>query len=278
MGYIKMHCKKVLVQRVEVDEADRRCFSGWLNCNDLKLTTNRDAVLEDRIFRSLMEHLKQWTKKFVKVEVDPQQITHSDKLLTTEIGSLVKKYMKDMKLSLPPIISGKSAGRTGNIEDQTKSELINTAQQGDNVAGSIIGNSTVVGPPPPPGPKGPVGTIDSDGGNQQGLVQTTKPIKRHKGRSPDLEWRWDDFGNDRDPIFFVQPNIIICNMTNELYKVATQPRLGGVYHGPVWLRLAPYLGRMFVKMRPESKTYTVDQMTQEVDDATRYVLKQYKAI
>ena len=84
-------------------------------------------------------------------------------------------------------------------------------------------------------------------------------------------WLDQDYGNDKEPLFFVEPNMCVKNRTNDLYKFAlkAKPSLG-----PRWLRLTPYLARLAITITPESSKWTREQMYHEMDQAIRYFLKQ----
>ncbi len=84
-----------------------------------------------------------------------------------------------------------------------------------------------------------------------------------------INWLDQDYGNEREPLFFVDPNIIVRNRTNDLYKFAlkNKPSLG-----PKWLRLSPYLARVAVSMNHEYPKWTREQTNGEIDSACRYFL------
>jgi hypothetical protein len=101
-------------------------------------------------------------------------------------------------------------------------------------------------------------------------TKTDKPIRRTMKTNYGIMWVDQDFGNEKEPLFFVDPNIVVKNRTNALYKFAlkNKPSLG-----PKWLRLLPYLSRVAVSINPESKRLSRDQTNLEVDKATCYFLR-----
>ncbi len=83
-------------------------------------------------------------------------------------------------------------------------------------------------------------------------------------------WVDQDYGNEKEPIFYVEPNVVVKNRTNDLYKFALKdkPSLG-----PKWLRLSPFLARLAVTMNPDSTKWNREQTYLEMDKAIRYFLK-----
>ena len=79
-----------------------------------------------------------------------------------------------------------------------------------------------------------------------------------------------DAGNTKEPLFYVEPNLVIKNRTNDLYKFAlkSKPSLG-----PKWLRMLPYLARVAVSINPQSKKWTREEYNLEVDKAIRFFLQ-----
>lgn len=85
-----------------------------------------------------------------------------------------------------------------------------------------------------------------------------------------------DLGNEKEPIYFVQPNIIYCNTSNDLYKFAMEKNR---QYGPTWIRILPYLARIAVAMGSDSTSkLTCEQLNSKIDEATRYFLRQRKVL
>lgn len=80
-----------------------------------------------------------------------------------------------------------------------------------------------------------------------------------------------DLGNEKEPIYFVQSNIIYCNTSNDLYKFAMEKNR---QYGPTWIRILPYLARIAVAMGSDP-TYklTSEQLNSKIDEATRLLLE-----
>jgi hypothetical protein len=105
--------------------------------------------------------------------------------------------------------------------------------------------------------------------------KTNKPIKRQVKTDYGIMWVDQDYGNDRQPIFFVKPNIVVRNRTNDLYKFALKTKS---YLGPKWLRLIPYLSRSAVAINPNCAKMGLEERNLAIDQATRYFLKQKKEL
>ena len=88
-------------------------------------------------------------------------------------------------------------------------------------------------------------------------------------------WEFADLGNEKEPMYFVPPNIIYCNTSNDLCKFAMQKN----HYGPTWIRILPYLARIAVAMGSEPMSrLSPEQHNIRIDEATRYFLRQKKVI
>jgi hypothetical protein len=112
-------------------------------------------------------------------------------------------------------------------------------------------------------------------------ASTNLSVKRHKQQEDasnniSVIWEFEDLGNEKEPIYFVPPNIIYCNTSNHLYKFAMQKNQ---HFGLTWIRMLPYLARIAVAMGSEPMSrLSPEQLNTKIDDATRYLLKQKKVI
>lgn len=100
-----------------------------------------------------------------------------------------------------------------------------------------------------------------------------KPADRKQGDI--VRWEYADRGNEKEPIYFVPPNIVYCNTSNDLYRFATAK---SKYYGPTWVRMLPYLARIAVSISADSAKLTPEQFNLKVDQATGYFLRQKKVI
>lgn len=85
-----------------------------------------------------------------------------------------------------------------------------------------------------------------------------------------------DLGNEKEPIYFVQPNtsIVIHRMiyTNLPWKKNRQ-------YGPTWIRILQYLARIAVAMGPDpTSKLTSEQLNSKIDEATHYFLRQKEVL
>jgi hypothetical protein len=102
--------------------------------------------------------------------------------------------------------------------------------------------------------------------------------QKEKNTPSNIEVRWEfaDLGNEKEPIYFVPPNVIYCNTSNELYRFAMAKNRR---YGPTWIRMLPYLARIAVAMSSGSTSrLTAEQLNTKVDEATRYFLRQKKVL
>jgi len=116
---------------------------------------------------------------------------------------------------------------------------------------------------------------------QDVLDDSKNPSMRREKQKEDspsniaVRWEFVDLGNEKEPIYFIPPNVIYCNTSNDLYKFAMEKNR---HYGPTWVRMLPYLARVAVTMNVMSCKPTVDQLNTKVDEATRYFLRQKKVI
>jgi hypothetical protein len=103
-----------------------------------------------------------------------------------------------------------------------------------------------------------------------------KPSNSSSSRSGlNVRWEYVELGNEKEPIYFVPPNTIYCNTSNDLFRFAM---MKSRYYGPTWVRMLPYLARIAVEINTKSSRLPPDQFNLKVDEATRYFLKQKKVI
>ena len=241
-GSLDLYVKHVFVNSVLVDP--ERNFGGWVNCNELIPTTSRNELVKDKTYSDFFEHLKEYVTRFPKRE---EEMGRDEIRMGNELSKLMKNYLKDMKL-LPkggiPFGKGTESTLTAlNTRERKKSK-----------------RSTIEKDVEPP-----------DYVKLHTLTKTSKPIRRTTQTNYGIMWVDQDYGSEKEPLFYVEPNIIVKNRTNALYRFAlkNKPSLG-----PKWLRLLPYLSRVAVSINPESRKWSHEQTNLEVDKATCYFLRQ----
>jgi hypothetical protein len=241
---VDVYVKHVFVTSVLVDP--ERNFGGWVNCNELIPTTSRNELLRDNAYNDFLSHLKEYVGRFPKRE---EEIGKDEIRMGNELSKLMKNYLKDMKLlpeGLLPL--GKGAEKTFNWEvrahiERTKHEKT-TEKEEEKVPEYVKLHTS---------------------------TKTNKPIRRTTKTNYGIMWIDQDYGSEKEPLFYVEPNIIVRNRTNALYRFAlkNKPSLG-----PKWLRLLPYLSRVAVNINPHSKKLSREETNLEVDKATCYFLRQ----
>jgi hypothetical protein len=240
-GLVDIYVKHVFVDSVLVDP--ERTFGGWVNCNELIPTTSRNELVKDKTYNDFLDHLKEYVTRFPKKD---EQLGREEIQLGNELSKLLKNYLKDMKL-LPQggIPIGKGLEETKTIVQTKKTKWERRAEIEEKETPDYLKLHTT--------------------------TKTNRPIRRTVRTSYGIMWIDQDYGDEREALFFVEPNIIVKNRTSTLYRFAlkNKPSLG-----PRWLRLLPYLSRVAVSINPASRKLSREQINLEVDKATRYFLRQ----
>lgn len=247
-GSLDIYIKHVFVSTILVDPS--RKFGGWVNCNIITPTTSRNDIVKNEKFENFLDHLKEYVTRFPKIEED---VSKDEILIGNELNKLLKNYLDHMNLfPKGKTLQGKG-NEVGDLDKQKK----------------LIGSESTR-----TGKKSPK-EGDSDYLAIHSKPKTNKPIKRTLKTDYGIMWVDQDYGNDREPIFFVEPNMIVKNRTNDIYRFALKSK---TYLGPKWLRLLPYLSRVVISMNPNNPKMTVEERNLSIDAATRYFLKQKKEL
>lgn len=241
-GSADIYIRHVFVTSVLVDP--ERKFSGWVNCNELIPTTSRNDVVRDNdggMFYDFLGHLKQYVRRFPKTE---EEITKDEELLGNELNKMLKNYLSELKL-LPQgmILIGRGDESTLDKQDKLRGKKRIVEKKDEEEHEYIRIHSS---------------------------RKTNKPIKRTVKTDYGIKWVDQNIGNEKEPIFFIEPNLVIRNRTNDIYKflVKNKASLGSK---PV--RAFPYLARVAVSMNKESPKWNREQLFLEMDRAIRYFLK-----
>ncbi len=238
-GIVDIYVDHVFVSATEVDT--RRSFSGWVNCNSLTPETSRNNIVQDKAYRDFIRHLRKYASRF------PLKTTAIDRAklqLGRELNTLLKSYIKDMNIDVSREQANSFKNKSGGYHCQHKR---------DRMQGIMVHANTRYSKPL--------------------LGRTISEEKKFYGSTSSsvIRWEYADLGNDKGPIYFVPPNMIYCNTSNDLFRFAF---MKSNYYGPTWIRMLPYLARVAVEINKESIRLTPDQFNQKVDEATRYFLKQ----
>jgi len=241
-GSLDVYVKHVFVTSVLVDP--ERSFGGWVNCNELIPTTSRNELVKDSMYGDFLDHLKEYVGRFPKIE---EEIGKDEIRMGNELSKLMKRYLKDMKLfpeGKIPLGKGTESTLTALGTKKRKQKETLKKEEEEKVPEYVKLHTS---------------------------TKTSKPIRRTTKTDYGIMWIDQDYGSEREPLFYVEPNIIVRNRTNALYRFAlkNKPSLG-----PKWLRLLPYLSRVAVSINPDSKKWSREQANLEADKATCYFLKQ----
>jgi Histidine kinase-, DNA gyrase B-, and HSP90-like ATPase len=252
-GIVDFYIDHVFVTTIEVDT--RRKFEGWVNCNALTPETSRNNIVQNEVYREFIYLLRQYTSRFPlrDISVDEHKL-----MLSRELNALLKNYLKDMRINVQAQLLDSDIDRN-NADKSASSQKYSSS----NTTDSTIEKST--------------SSITQKISAED--ASTNMPDKKQQKNSSSntaVRWEFADLGNEKEPIYFVPPNVIYCNTSNDLYKFAMEKNRR---YGPIWIRILPYLARIAVAMGSESSSrLTADQLNAKVDEATRYFLRQKKVI
>jgi hypothetical protein len=186
-------------------------------------------------------------------------------MLSRELNALLKNYLKDMRIKVQAqLIDGNiDNGRGGNkfLDSQI------SASTGDNMEKEPIRGALSI-----------TKKTSADASINIDRKQQKQQQEENIQSNNTIRWEFADLGNEREPVYFVPPNIIYCNTSNDLYKFAMEKNR---HYGPTWIRMLPYLARIAVAMGTDSESashLTPEKLNRRVDEATRYFLGQKKVI
>ncbi len=259
-GIVDLYIDHVFVTSLEVDTG--RKFDGWVNCNILTPETSRNNIVQNGIYREFIYLLRRYTSRFPlrDISVDEYKL-----MLSRELNVLLKNYLKDMRIKVQQQLFDRDAGRDRGRSNLTGSQL--SASTGDSIEGkSISGALSAI-------EKASADTSTHISDKNQGQEQQQQ---KNIQNNITIRWEFADLGNEKEPVYFVPPNIIYCNTSNDLYKFAMDKNRR---FGPTWIRMLPYLARIAVAMGSESVSrLSQEQLNRRIDEATRYFLRQKKVI
>ena len=243
-GVADVYIDHVFVTSLEVDT--RRSFSGWVNCNALTPETSRNNIVQNEIYGKFLGYLRKYASRFPFRQVET--IDHHKLLVSKELNSLLKSYIKDMKI---------------NFVDNKQTGAGRSAQNPANSHNGADGNRGIK-------------SLQTPGSKPFSSISTNLPeLKRPMSSGSSIHWQYADLGNEKGPIYFAPPNTVYCNTSNDLFRFAVKKN---GHYGPTWLRMLPYLARIAVEINTKTLTLRPDEFNLRVDEATRYFLKQKKAL
>ncbi len=241
-GNVDVYIRHVFVTSILVDP--ERKFSGWVNCNELIPTTSRNDVVRDSdggVFYDFLDHLQQYVRRFPKIE---EEISKEEELLGNELDKMLRTYLTEMKL-LPQgtILLGRGNENTLDKQDKKRKDKKITREVPEEEPEYVRIHTS---------------------------KKTNKPIKRTVKTDYGVRWVDQNIGNEEEPIFFVEPNLVIRNRTNDIFKFLIKNKAS---LGSRSVRAYPYLARVAVSMNKESQKWNRKQLLLEMDRAIRYFLK-----
>jgi len=241
-GAVDLYVKHVFIKTFTVDP--ERSFRGWVNCNALTPSTNRnDVMLDESIYLNFVDHLRGYVaQRFPRRDED---LAKAEVIVANELSKMLAKYLNHMNIkplgSLP-------FGRG-------KEESMDFKQREKRTQRKVK--------PEKPSPR--------EEEELKAKLKTNSPIKRTRRNDYGFNELWLKEGNEKEPYYFCEPNFTVYNTTNDLYRFAmkNKPQIG-----PKILRFLPWWARCGVSMNPDSKKWDKDKFNMEVDRAMRYALTQ----
>jgi hypothetical protein len=245
-GSVDLHIRHVFIRSVVVDP--ERSFKGWVNCNALTPSTNRNDVMVDApIYLDFMDHLRQdVAAKFPRRDED---MAKAEVRIANELSRMLQKYLNHMNIR--PV---------GSVPFGRGTEGSIGLKQGKKTQKRV---------------KRPERPTPREEEELRAKLKTNSPIRRARKNDYGFNELWLPEGNEKEPYYFCEPNFTVYNTTNDIYKFAMKrkPLLG-----PPTLRFLPWLARCGVSMNPESKKWDKNRFNMEVDSAIRYCLTQWGEI
>lgn len=250
-----MYIDHVFVASVEVDT--RRSFTGWVNCNMLTPETSRNNIVQNEAHKELMNRLRKYALRFPLRETTA--IDRHKLMLSKELNAMLKSYIKDMKI--------------GVVTNSNKQSRIKFGEPSNKSI--IAGRKTVIAAVESQGAAAVATSLVKSSSMSKSANNSQKKLSDSSSDDVSVRWEYTDLGNEKEPIYFVPPNTIYCNTSNDLFRFAT---MKSRYYGPTWVRMLPYLSRIAVEINTDSFRLPPDQFNLKVDEATRYFLRQKKVI
>ncbi len=261
-GMVDLYVDHVFVTDLEVDT--RRKFDGWVNCNALTPETSRNNIVQNGIYREFIFLLRQYTSRFPlrEISVDQHKL-----MLSRELNTLLKSYLKDMKIRVQPQFDRIDA--EGNNREDKSGSLQRDSDTKDSMTEGPIKSKAIFDVPQKL-------SASEEGASTKIIDKMQQHQEKNTHSNIAVKWEFADLGNEKEPIYFVPPNVIYCNTSNELYRFAMAKNRR---YGPTWIRMLPYLARIAVAMGSGSTSkLTAEQLNTKVDEATRYFLRQKKVL
>jgi hypothetical protein len=240
-GAVDLYVKHVFIKSLLVDP--ERSFKGWVNCNELTPTTNRNDVLSDGPYKDFIDHLKEYVaQRFPKRQ---EELDREELLLANELSKMLRAYLKHMDI-LP---KGELPFGRGNEPFKDRRQRKESRKRPEK--------------PTKPEPK--------EEERLRTILKTDKPIRRTRRTDYGFDEVYTPEGNEKPPMYFHPPTFVIHNTSNDLYIFAKKNKAS---MGPKWLRILPWLARTAVCMNKDYGKWDIERINSTVDQAMRYFLTQ----
>lgn len=245
-GALKVYINHVHVTTISI--APDLLFSGWVNCNALEPTTDRNDIVRDNKFNEVLVLLKKYVyDKFPRRDFE---VTRSEIAIVNNMAKMLKGYLRYS--GLYPEGSMQVNGGGGVL---TSSTLSITKKEEKEEKGKEVKK------------KVPEYT------KLRVSVPEEKLLKHQIKTRYGTIW-WVDNDPNHEPIYFDPPNMIYYSKNNPLWKFVIDKSEG---FGPHWIRFIPYLARVSasIYLWKSKKENDVNEFKQQIDLATHFFLKEH---
>lgn len=264
-GLIDLYIKHVYVTTIMVDP--NYLYSGWINSNRLTPTTSRDDVVKDEEYKKVLGRLKEYVKRFA--EKQPKDFTNEEKMLAMQISKMAEQFMEENKL--------KAVGGSGGRKSK-KAEMIEVSV-GDDEKSKILVKKQEEQEETSEDEK----TVTPDRDEPEPTRLRDKPIQHLSKNRYGVITILQEYGDEKPPIFYYPPNVIVINKTNKLYRFMTRAKSN---FGPQYFRILPWLSRAFADLegyikgsyKNLSNEELVNKRDEEIDKYIKWHLSAYKAL
>lgn len=265
-GLIDLYIKHVYVTTIMVDP--NYLYSGWINSTKLTPTTSRDDVVKDEEYRKVMGNLKDFVKRFS--EKQPKDFTNEEKMLAMQISKMAELFMEENKLKAAGSSGGRKSKKAEMIEVSVGEDKILVKKQDEDEEQNESEEK-------------PDKERNDEEAEEEPQKLRDKPIQHLSKNKYGVITIIQEYGDEKPPIFFYHPNVIVINKTNRLYKFMTKAKSN---YGPQYFRILPWLSRAFADLegyiKGTYKNLSSEEMIQkrddEIDKYIKWHLSEYKVI
>lgn len=244
-GSIDLHIEHVYI-RTMIIEPDRS-FDGWVNCDGLEPATNRNDVntetitykeFQEKLQHHIITHFPKKSEEISRGEVEV--IKHAADFLKDYLRRLGMFPEGKMLQARGPILTNDSLGKTPEL-----------------AAEPLKPNKTEIKVP--------------EYSKIHQSIPRSRPIERMEKTDYGLKWKYGDYSNTKEPVFWVPPNEMVLNVTNDLYRfvMSDKPTLA-----PKILKFMPFVARAAIRINPDSSKWDTERVNLEADVILRKWLKE----